>query len=70
MTLSAYQQRAYDQGVAWVRGEAKHNDVDDECCPDFSCCIPQLFEADRAVRKTQFAKECERHGWPKQYGDN
>ena len=24
-----------------------HNLVDDECCPDFSCCVPSLFESKR-----------------------
>ncbi len=22
----------------WVAGRSHHNDVDGECCPDFSCC--------------------------------
>lgn len=31
-------QRTAKQLEAWVDGEAKHNEVDGECCPDFSCC--------------------------------
>ena len=26
----------------WVQGCSSHNEVDDECTPDFSCCKPQL----------------------------
>ena len=27
----------------WVAGESKHNAETDECCPDFSCCRPELL---------------------------
>lgn len=27
----------------WVAGESVHNDARDECCPDFSCCKPDLL---------------------------
>lgn len=26
----------------WVDGESVHNNARDECCPDFSCCIPEI----------------------------
>ena len=60
-----YQQRAIAQGRAWINGEAKHNMLDDECCPDFSCCEPQLFTADRAERVRTFNSWADRNGWPK-----
>ncbi len=27
----------------WLDGKSEHNHVDDECCPDFSCCRPELL---------------------------
>jgi hypothetical protein len=48
--LSPYKLRSLAQAEAWVRGESKHNDIDNECCPDFSCCRPDLFIFDRLCR--------------------
>jgi hypothetical protein len=31
-------------------GNPYHNKIDDECCPDFSCCVPDMFEQDREKR--------------------
>lgn len=45
-----YQLRALQQAVEWADGRPRHNIVDDECCPDFSCCTPGLFEVDRTKR--------------------
>jgi hypothetical protein len=33
----------------WVNGESVHNTTPDECCPDFSCCRPELL-ADKETR--------------------
>ena len=30
--------RCYQQLISWVDGSPKHNSIDNECCPDFSCC--------------------------------
>lgn len=60
---SEYEQRAHDQGVAWIRGESQHNKVDDECCPDFSCCMPALFEPDRLKRVAEHNRYCKDHGF-------
>lgn len=38
-----YQDRTIQQSLRWVNGNPQHNKVDDECCADFSCCIPALF---------------------------
>lgn len=35
--------RAEAQLTEWVKGNSIHNEVDDECCPDFSCCQPELL---------------------------
>lgn len=34
----------YKQLILWLFGKSIHNDVTDECCPDFSCCNPELKE--------------------------
>lgn len=26
----------------WLLGFSIHNHIDNECCPDFSCCFPEL----------------------------
>lgn len=60
---SDYQQRTIEQGRKWVAGESTHNRVDDECCPDFSCCVPSLFESDRAKRVAHFNAWARNYGW-------
>ena len=32
-----------DQLTLWVRGIPLHSDDPDQCCPDFSCCVPELL---------------------------
>ena len=49
-----YKLRAAEQGRDWAKGISKHNDVDDECCPDFSCCVPSLFIRDKALRVANY----------------
>ena len=39
-----------EQLEKWINGESVHNDKRDECCPDFSCCEPELL-ADRELRE-------------------
>ncbi len=34
----SYKIRTYKQLHEWVNGNSIHNTIDDECCPDFSCC--------------------------------
>lgn len=43
-------ERARVQCLRWAMGQSYHNRVDDECCPDFSCCQPELFEKDQSKR--------------------
>lgn len=47
-------ERANAQLLAWAQGRPYHNTVDDECCPDFSCCHPDLLEKDPAARWRQY----------------
>lgn len=30
-----------EQLLSWLKGKSIHNDK--QCCPDFSCCVPQLL---------------------------
>ena len=34
-----------EQLAMWVRGQSVHDTERDECCPDFSCCNPELLAA-------------------------
>lgn len=43
-----------EQLKKWVQGNSIHNTERDECCPDFSCCRPELM-ADEETR-LKFAK--------------
>jgi hypothetical protein len=38
-----YVKRLNKQTLDWLNGNPQHNKVDDECCPDFSCCKPELL---------------------------
>lgn len=40
-----------EQLEKWVNGESIHNDERDECCPDFSCCDPNLLTSEEERRK-------------------
>jgi hypothetical protein len=40
-----YVERLNKQTLDWVNGNPKHNYTDGECCPDFSCCNPELLAA-------------------------
>lgn len=46
-----YKERCDKQLCGWVKGNPVHNDVDDECCPDFSYCQPDLLQP-KEVRET------------------
>jgi hypothetical protein len=48
--MTAYQERVIAQTRRWVEGNSRHNFIDDECCPDFSCCMPECFDHDRGSR--------------------
>lgn len=35
--------RVRAQLLSWAMGNPYHEPVNDECCPDFSCCVPDLL---------------------------
>lgn len=37
-----YSKRSDEQLNKWVNGQSIHNNIDEECCPDFSCCLPDV----------------------------
>lgn len=39
-----------EQLEKWVEGISIHNETTNECCPDFSCCQPELL-VDQSVRE-------------------
>lgn len=49
-TSDRYQERMRVQCLSWAMGKPYHEPIHDECCPDFSCCMPDLFEKDDAKR--------------------
>jgi hypothetical protein len=46
-----YKERCTDQLNKWVDGNPIHNNIDNECCPDFSCCKSELLQP-RKIRET------------------
>lgn len=36
---ATYQDRVKEQYRLWMNGQSVHNDLDGECCLDFSCCM-------------------------------
>lgn len=64
--LQQYRDRVRSQTLSWAMGNPYHNKVDGECCPDFSCCHPDLFEKDADKRWAQYKRE---HGAPSVIGD-
>lgn len=53
-----YKDRSRTQMLSWAMGRPYHNTVDDECCPDFSCCYSDLFTENSDDR---WARYKERH---------
>ncbi|MER8672977.1 hypothetical protein [Mesorhizobium sp. M0037] len=49
-----YQERCRIHVLEWAKGNAYHEPINDECCPDGSCCNPELFEKDAAKRWQQY----------------
>lgn len=57
---AAYRERARLQCLAWVDGRPQHNHVDGECTPDFSCCVPDLFNKDESARWKHYVETYQR----------
>lgn len=51
-----------EQLEQWVAGNPQHNHVLDECCPDFSCCRPELLAPEHERRAFQKANAVARAG--------
>ena len=47
---STYDERAQTQLRLWQQGVPVHNDIDNECCPDFSCCRGSHLLASQKLR--------------------
>ena len=45
-----YDARSKSQMLAWALGSPYHDHVIGECCPDFSCCYPDMFTKDNNER--------------------
>lgn len=56
-----YRERCRVQALNWAMGKPVHNRIDDECCPDFSCCQPDMFEKDEARRWATYHREHGNH---------
>lgn len=56
MSDPRYKERARNQSLAWAQGRPYHEPINDECCPDFSCCFPDLFTKDETQRWHWHAK--------------
>lgn len=56
-TDNGYRERVRVQCLKWAMGTPYHNNIDGECCPDFSCCVPDLFERDQEKRWALYHRE-------------
>ena len=46
-----------EQLALWAKGESIHNTDRNECCPDFSCCQPELLASQEIRDKFKTAHE-------------
>ena len=51
--MTSYQKAILAQTEAWVNGFSYHGTDTNECCPDFSCCRPELFQTDSNKRAAE-----------------
>ncbi len=59
-----YLENAQKQGLAWVNGNSYHCEKNNECTPDFSCCMPKLFTRDRNKRLSEYNAWAAEKGFP------
>lgn len=52
-----YIERARAQMLAWAGGRSYHEPINDECCPDFSCCVSGMRATDAAERWAAYHKK-------------
>ena len=46
-----YHDAVVRQLLLWHNGRPTHHTLSKECCPDFSCCFPELYESDAKQRE-------------------
>lgn len=51
---TGYTIRCYEQLVDWMDGISKHNHIDDECCPDFTCCSDNIKPSIESIKKVVY----------------
>ena len=56
-----YVKRTYEQLLHWMNGVSLHNHIDDECCPDFTCCT-NILPDDQDAKKLVFEHFMEQYG--------
>ena len=56
-----YIKRKYEQLIHWMDGLSLHNKVDDECCPDFTCCA-NILPDDENAKKLVYEHFMEEYG--------
>ncbi len=56
-----YLKRKYEQLIHWMNGLSLHNHIDDECCPDFTCCV-NILPDDKEAKKMVYQFFMEEHG--------
>ena len=58
---SEYLRRVRAQTLAWINGRPYHDPMTNECCPDFSCCVPELFTYVEQQRQREGLEILRRH---------
>lgn len=52
-----YHIKMKNQMLSWAMGYSYHEPLCDECCPDFSCCCPDLFVEDEDERWKRYREK-------------
>ena len=52
-----YRERVRVQCLNGALAKPVHTRIADECCPDFSCCRPDMFEKDQVKRWEYYHRE-------------
>lgn len=52
-----YKAALRSQLFCWANGYSYHCPVSDECCPDFSCCFPDMKVEDQEARWKHYRDE-------------
>lgn len=60
--LTPYRKRTLEYTLLYVAGFPTHNKEDNECCPDFSCCRPEMFETDVNKRRDAYFRLLKMYG--------